>query len=1166
MLNACEPELYPPFELTQPGYEITQTFGQLVLHDGELRPAHFAILEMPTPAHIRAISDGTIRYVPDFEGLGPSLILTPKGYLISTTDFDRLEGLPRPAKVRLIFANLIESEVRTAVEIRYSELGVSDAAAAADRFMAGQEGNREVDVEARANVITNTILGKAVGGELYLTAFEGEPDAVEAFVNPLPFVLAGIPAASHSVIDNEPPQVVNVALYADTDPALIEPMIYEVPATDRIDPPNILFGHVAVQAEIEDRTRAGGVNLGLYEFSYEVNRVTRDGSGTITSRVLMSKGRHLANRIDHTAPPSLVDLYNSDRSSAGSRTFWYKLAFDLTDPPVPDPSARNYTRDNNPRALDVSGYTSGEYEFVLRVRDAVIPSAAPVERAVYAQIDNAPSAIAGARWALRGQVGPLSSEADRNGETAFLILPVAGTPFTVQTSLQNAPSVSSPAQFRYSIDSNGTTVPTTDTGLFPSGDDSYPGAVDLTFSGPGLHDLIVWLDQDGDGARQDSESWRRLVIMTYDPAPTITAERKHLGGSWTPLAPGTLIATADGLRLTLSASFQMGHDAFAVYNWEVDTPSGQETLSGSQVWEKDPFPANGGGEWRAKGTIELFGVRFEQTWTQTVVGAVIPAVQAICEDQNRNVPMTLGPTPLPAGQHVDYSIDRPGNLANGNATFTDGTVAATGNASGSLALRGVTVSNAKDNVALVAQYDGAEIAREAFSVCAIRFVDRNKNGTDTLRIARWDNAYGAAPGFAVRNATAPANNLIDQDPRRFFVRVHDFSKDATGGRDRIEARIGTSGTVSDNLTRIQIFETGNNTGIFESMSQLITSNDLPVADNPDDDFAVNDGNGHNKADDTLNDRTHRASIYSRLVVRYDPDAGIQYRDSLEICGDTPTTRRRRVWVRVHVFLEPFQDIGYDHDGSAATPNIGAGNNTFDFNDTAPANGQHDPGEASERFMDLSSGAAVWSAAGARGSVVDPTHVQRQVSRATIAWAQACIEVSMQPGSPHFQEADSIMIAGVNTSILQDGDTDLPGPDETAVVAAFAGGAHVDTVVVLFSGPLVAMNAATRGPFDGVAGMGERTFVYINPNLDVRIRTLGHEIGHVLDNQADAPNLRPVFYPADTTHMDNALNLYRRVSATTEGNVRRCRAAGAAMAVGNRILKRPATPADVAACP
>jgi hypothetical protein len=1159
--------LFPPYELTQSGYEITQTFGQLIMHEGELKPAYFAVLKMPTTAHVRTISDGTIRYVADFQALGPSLILTPKGYLISTSDFDRLEGLPRPAKVRLVFANLVESEVRTAVENRYSQLGVSDAAAAADRFIAGHEDNREVDVEARANVITSTIVGKAVGGELYIAAFEGELDAVEAFVNPLPFMLAGIPAASHSVIDNEPPQIVNVALYADTDPALIDPMVYEVPATNRIDPPNILYGHVAVQAQIEDRARMGGVNLGLYEFSYEVNRVTRDGTGAITSRVLMSKGRHLANRIELAAPPFSVDLYNADRSSAGTRTFWYKLAFDLTDPPVPDPPVRNYTADANPRTLDVSGYTSGEYEFVLRARDAVMPSAAPVERTVYAQIDNAPSAIAEAQWGLRGQMGPVSSEADRNGETAFLILPAAGTPFTVQTSLVNAPSVSSPAQFRYSVNSNGTVVPTSDAGLFPSGNDIYPGAVGLTFSGPGLHDLIVWLDQDGDDTRQESESWRRLVIMTYDPAPTITAERKHLGGPWAPLTPGTLIPTADGLRLTLSASFQMGHDASAVYSWEVDTPSGQETLSGSGVWEKDPFPAGGGGEWEAKGIIELFGVRFERKWTQTVVGAAIPAVQAICEDQNRNVAVTLAPSPLPVGQQVDYSIDRPGNLANGNATFTDGSVAATANASGSLTLRGVRVSNAKDNVALVAQYDGAEIAREAFSVCAIRFVDRNKNETDTLRIARWDNAYGAAPGFAVRNATAPANNFVDQDPRRLFIRVHDFSKDTTAGRDRVEARVGTRDTVSDNLTRMQLFETGNHTGIFESTSQLLMSPDLPAADNPDDDFAANDGNGHNKADDTLNDRTHRASIFSRLVVRYDPEPAVQYRDSLDICGDTPTTRRRRIWLRVHVFFEPFRDIGYDHDGSAATPNIGASNGTFDFNDTAPANGQHDPGEASEPFMDLSSGAAAFGVAGSRGGVVTVAQVQQQVSRATIAWAQACIEMRMQPGSPHFQEADSIMVAGVNTSILQDGDIDLsPGADEPAVVAAFAGAAHVDTVVVLFGAPIAGSNAVSRTPSDGIAGMAEFTFVYLNPNLDIRFRTLAHEIGHVLDNQWDAANPQPVFYPANATFRDNALNQYRRVTAATEGNVRTCRAAGAAMAVGNRILKRPASPADVAVCP
>ncbi len=48
--------------------------------------------------------------------------------------------------------------------------------------------------------------------------------------------------------------------------------------------------------------------------------------------------------------------------------------------------------------------------------------------------------------------------------------------------------------------------------------------------------------------------------------------------------------------------------------------------------------------------------------------------------------------------------------------------------------------------------------------------------------------------------------------------------------------------------------------------------------------------------------------------------------------------------------EEFSDTGYDHDSNAATPDIGAGNTVFDWNDDNN-NGAHDVGELSEPFTD-----------------------------------------------------------------------------------------------------------------------------------------------------------------------------------------------------------------------
>jgi hypothetical protein len=131
-----------------------------------------------------------------------------------------------------------------------------------------------------------------------------------------------------------------------------------------------------------------------------------------------------------------------------------------------------------------------------------------------------------------------------------------------------------------------------------------------------------------------------------------------------------------------------------------------------------------------------------------------------------------------------------------------------------------------------------------------------------------------------------------------------------------------------------------------------------------------------------------------------------------------------------------------------------------------------------------------------------------------------------------------------------------------MVAAYAGAASVDTIDVFFAAPIPSANpgfvtnALTRGPFDGVAGMGELTFVYMRPDLDIRRRTLGHELGHSLDNGPDNANSPYVFYPANDSFDDVDVDHYRRIIHSTEANARRARAPGAMAASGNRILKRP----------
>lgn len=108
----CDPEILPFYDLSSSGYFITQTFGQLVYRNSVTQVADFAILKVPGGAEIRTMSKGTIRYRSNFDGFGPSIILTPTKYLSSDTDLDPLEGLPRAGRVQFVFGNLIESQVR----------------------------------------------------------------------------------------------------------------------------------------------------------------------------------------------------------------------------------------------------------------------------------------------------------------------------------------------------------------------------------------------------------------------------------------------------------------------------------------------------------------------------------------------------------------------------------------------------------------------------------------------------------------------------------------------------------------------------------------------------------------------------------------------------------------------------------------------------------------------------------------------------------------------------------------------------------------------------------------------------------------------------------------------------------------------------------------------
>jgi len=470
----------------------------------------------------------------------------------------------------------------------------------------------------------------------------------------------------------------------------------------------------------------------------------------------------------------------------------------------------------------------------------------------------------------------------------------------------------------------------------------------------------------------------------------------------------------------------------------------------------------------------------------------------------------------------------------------------------------------------------------------IGFVD---TALGSVRIARWDNAYEPGPGFHVRNNGDP-DNFVEQDPSRFYLRITDPDANRNAAmRETIRASIGTGGGPSglpianDDLTPIELSETGADTGVFVSQSQLLTASnrdDPPLLcehaldeDCEDDEFWVA-GVGDWVADDIEHDRTHRADIDGYLWTEYRPASAAtdqRLNSYIPVCQRDPD-ERRRVEMRITVFNEPFRNVGLD--GRSGTHDRGEGNvdaaglPIFDFDDL-DGDGQHDAGEPSEPFMDLSDGQNFYCPRpgpacipGSRGGVVDAARVSGEVARANIAWAPACLK-SVMLGEPTFVDAPVNPATG-NDILNNSGLLDHPS-DTNVVIREIAPRASVDVVEVFYVALLTGIRRPlgfTMSPVNASADplVGDNTFVFIGTNLDprpgYRLTTLQHELGHALDNlnlTTEPLAGNPIFYPTSNTNDDERVNRYRRITSATMEACLTVRAPGGARSdPGNTLLK------------
>lgn len=516
----------------------------------------------------------------------------------------------------------------------------------------------------------------------------------------------------------------------------------------------------------------------------------------------------------------------------------------------------------------------------------------------------------------------------------------------------------------------------------------------------------------------------------------------------------------------------------------------------------------------------------------------------------------------------------------------------------------------------------------------VNVVDASDPAIVFADIGHWgaDNGTGLDgydAGNSVRNGLAPADNFIDGDPDRFYLRILDAGANTNAGTpQQITASISTllqNNSVDDNATNIRLDETGPDTGLFVSKALLLTGPDVPFeaftdsngncshngaeaftdsngngsydTDNPDDDFPVHDGFTGTVCDDAPNDRTHRATVDGSMKTVYTTSAGAVLNSTIPVCERAPEARRVLNMV-VHIFREPWEDVGFgpDPDGAGPLNPPGAGNASFDWNDTTGPNvGSHDAGEASEPFIDISSGAVVFArgeaGGGTRRGVIweDSTpfdgtlqSVDRAMDHARSLLSSACIRIvetsrvfdDPAPPSPAAPAQLLFRHPGTLGQFQDFAPGNTPTPDETLLQNGFRSAVNLDAnrdndvMDMYFLAPLSTSTASQYRPgkVDSVAGMNSQFINQVHIGLSMLtsrfLDTVGHEIGHQLSNQPHSAAPDHVFFPNGNAVADSGRtwNLFRRMQHAMQTIMRTDHGNDYTTAVmqanGNHLLRNP----------
>jgi hypothetical protein len=378
--------------------------------------------------------------------------------------------------------------------------------------------------------------------------------------------------------------------------------------------------------------------------------------------------------------------------------------------------------------------------------------------------------------------------------------------------------------------------------------------------------------------------------------------------------------------------------------------------------------------------------------------------------------------------------------------------------------------------------------------------------------------------------------------------------------------------IDDDLTSIRLLETGPNTGVFRSESQLLVMPDSGFS-LPDDDLSVwSTLFGFAIPDDSINDRTHRARVSGGLQVRREfgpntPESQIIHRPIFVRDPDY----RRIAHVRVRVYNEPFEDAGYtDSSGQFG----GAGDGIFSFEDVN-GNGTHEPldpagnvFERSERFIDVSNSSRdlglghAGASSDGRGPVFKMSLIEAEMARASAIWTAAGIDIQFED----ILAIDAPMIPGTNATVIDDAGVfnATNGPaigDELLAMQAIAD-ATPSRVEVIYCGYLLSAAGYARIPANHGQSrpvpLGENTYLFISSDSSSLQSVIAHELGHAFTNGDDFPTQSYIIYPGGDGGIETAspASSRRRLQRTTEIHARQIRLEGNFNMPGNRILVAP----------